>query len=101
MILFGGCKMGLIFRKRVKLIPGVWLNLSKRGISTSIGGKGLTVNVKGDKVRTTASIPATGISYRSTSTSKHDDSQPAKRSGLGIVLLLLAIGAILLYYSGH
>ena len=55
--------MGLRFRKRVKLFPGLWLNLSKSGVSTSVGTKGLTVNLKGDKARTTVSAPGTGISY--------------------------------------
>ncbi|MGB8408299.1 MAG: DUF4236 domain-containing protein [Gallionella sp.] len=60
--------MGFLFRKRVRIFPGLWLNLSKRGVSTSIGGKGLTVNIKDSKVRTTASLPGTGLSYRTTST---------------------------------
>ena len=55
--------MGLRFRKRVKLFPGLWLNLSKSGVSTSVGTNGLTVNLKGDKARTTVSAPGTGISY--------------------------------------
>ncbi|WP_197328688.1 DUF4236 domain-containing protein [Ralstonia syzygii] len=52
--------MGFGFRKRIKIAPGVAINLSKRGISTSIGGKGLTYNSRG---RVTASIPGTGIRY--------------------------------------
>lgn len=31
--------MGFLFRKRIKIFPGVWLNLSKGGIGTSFGGK--------------------------------------------------------------
>jgi hypothetical protein len=30
--------MAFRFRKRIKLLPGVWLNLGKNGISTSEGG---------------------------------------------------------------
>lgn len=33
------------FRRRVKIIPGVHLNFSKRGISTSIGVSGANVTV--------------------------------------------------------
>jgi hypothetical protein len=44
--------MGFLFRKRIRILPGLWLNLSKRGVSTFIGGKGLMVNIKEDKVRT-------------------------------------------------
>jgi len=60
--------MGFRFRRRIKIIPGFWFNVSKSGISTSIGGKGLTVNLKNGKTRTTASIPGTGLSYRTTTT---------------------------------
>lgn len=43
--------MGFRFRKRIKIIPGVWLNLSKGGVSTSVGIKGLTVNLKDGKMQ--------------------------------------------------
>lgn len=39
------------------------MNLSKSGASLSLGGKGATVNVSSRGVRTTYSIPGTGISY--------------------------------------
>ncbi|MEX3930067.1 DUF4236 domain-containing protein [Paraburkholderia sp. BR10936] len=52
--------MGWGFRKSIKIAPGIRVNLSKNGISTSIGGKGLTYNTRG---RVTASIPGTGIRY--------------------------------------
>lgn len=57
--------MGIRFRKRIKILPGFSLNISKRGIrSASIGGKGLTVNVAAKKgAKVTASIPGTGISH--------------------------------------
>ncbi|APR37239.1 DUF4236 domain-containing protein [Paraburkholderia sp. SOS3] len=52
--------MGWGFRKSIKIAPGLRVNLSKSGISTSIGGKGLTYNTRG---RVTASIPGTGIRF--------------------------------------
>jgi len=69
--------MTFLFRKRIKILPGIWLNLSERGTSTSIGGKGLTLNIKEGKVRTTASLPGTGLSYRTTSTNT-----PTTRTGI-------------------
>lgn len=42
------------------MAPGVRLNVSKSGVSTSIGGKGFTYNSRG---RVTASIPGTGIRF--------------------------------------
>ena len=37
--------MGFRFRKRLRIFPGLWLNLSKKGGSLSVGGRGATVNV--------------------------------------------------------
>jgi hypothetical protein len=70
--------MGFRFRKTIKILPGIKLNLSKSGVSTSIGVKGATVNVKkGRATKTTLGIPGTGISYTShspTSKPKQADS---------------------------
>ena len=52
--------MGWSFRKSVKIAPGIRVNFSKSGISTSIGVKGLAYNTRG---RVTASIPGTGIRF--------------------------------------
>ncbi|WP_260858829.1 DUF4236 domain-containing protein [Paraburkholderia sp. BCC1885] len=52
--------MGWSFRRRIKIAPGIRINLSKSGISTSIGGRGFTYNTSG---RITTSIPGTGIRY--------------------------------------
>lgn len=52
--------MGWGFRKSFKIAPGMRVNLSKNGLSTSIGGKGATYNTRG---RMTFSIPGTGIRH--------------------------------------
>ena len=56
--------MGWRFRKSFTVIPGLRLNLSKSGLSASIGGAPFTLNVSPRGVMGTASIPGTGISYR-------------------------------------
>ena len=56
--------MGLRFRKIFSVLPGVRLNVSKSGVSTSLGGHGATVNVGTTGKRTvTLGIPGTGLSY--------------------------------------
>ena len=55
--------MGWRFRKSFKVLPGVRLNVGKKGISTSIGPKGAKVNIGPNGTRFTASIPGTGLSY--------------------------------------
>lgn len=62
--------MGLRFRNTIKIAPGVKLNISKSGISTSIGERGNTVNISKRGVRSTIGIPGTGISYSTMLTGK-------------------------------
>ena len=59
--------MGFKFRRSVKIMPGVKLNFSKRGVSTTFGVKGARYTM-GSGGRRTASvgIPGTGISYVTT-----------------------------------
>jgi len=55
---------GVRFRKTFSVLPGVKFNVSKTGVSTSLGGNGATVNL-GTRSRTvTLGIPGTGLSYR-------------------------------------
>src|SRR5580658_10027785 len=56
--------MGWRFRKSFTVVPGLRLNLSKSGLSASIGGAPFTLNVGPHGLMGTASIPGTGISYR-------------------------------------
>ncbi len=57
--------MGFRFRKIISVVPGVKVNLSKSGASTSIGGHGATVNVGTSGKRTvTLGVPGTGMSYQ-------------------------------------
>lgn len=55
--------MGFRFRKTVKLMPGVRLNISKSGVSTSVGRRGATMNFSKRGVRSTVGLPGTGLSY--------------------------------------
>ena len=57
--------MGFRFRKIISVIPGVKVNLSKSGVSTSLGGRGATVNVGTSGKKTlTLGVPGTGMSYQ-------------------------------------
>lgn len=63
--------MGLRFRKSIKIAPGVKVNINKKSVGVTMGGKGFhhTVNTSGRKT-TSVGIPGTGLSYSSTSQSK-------------------------------
>lgn len=56
--------MAWSYRKRVKIIPGVYLNLSKSGISTSIGVRGASVTLGKSGTYLNTGIPGTGIYKR-------------------------------------
>ena len=57
-----GCPL-IRFRKTVRVIPGVKLNLSGGGASVSVGGRGGTINVGKRGVTSTVGIPGTGLSW--------------------------------------
>jgi Protein of unknown function (DUF4236) len=56
--------MPLQFRKQVKLAKGMYLNLSKSGVSMSVGTKGARMTIGKKGVTESFGIPGTGISYR-------------------------------------
>jgi hypothetical protein len=53
------------FRKSLKIGKGLRLNLSKTGVSASLGGRGHSLNVGPRGVHQTIGIPGSGLSYRS------------------------------------
>jgi hypothetical protein len=71
--------MSIKFRKPIRLIRGLWLNLSKGFPSISIGGRGLTTNIGKRGVRTTIGIPGSGLSY-ATKTEKWQESNSLSRT---------------------
>jgi Protein of unknown function (DUF4236) len=93
--------MGFRLQKRLKIAPGVRLNLSKGVPSVSVGGHGLTANLSPRKgLTTTASIPGSGLSYRQTwnrdARRRHGD--PV--SGFLRTIGLLAFVCFVLLFSG-
>src|ERR1700716_1806153 len=51
------------FRRSKRILPGVRLNLSKSGMSVSMGPRGAHYTVGPRGTRTTVGIPGTGLSY--------------------------------------
>ena len=56
--------MGFRFQKRVSLFPGVRINFSPSGISTTIGVRGASVNLGSKGACLNLGIPGSGLSYR-------------------------------------
>ncbi|WP_306352156.1 DUF4236 domain-containing protein [Flavobacterium sp. '19STA2R22 D10 B1'] len=56
--------MAWSYRKRIKIIPGIHLNFSKRGISTSIGVKGASLNISSSGTYLNTKIPVLDVYCR-------------------------------------
>jgi hypothetical protein len=68
--------MGWRFQKRITILPGVRLNLSRRGVSTSLGPRGADVNMRlGRKPTVNLGIPGSGLSTRFSLTGSSDEPQ--------------------------
>ena len=94
--------MGFKFRKRIKIAPGVNINLSKSGVSTSIGKPGATVNVGKNGVKATVGIPGTGVSYSQqlakseniTSVDERVNKQPHYARSIVFVVLIIILALV-------
>jgi Protein of unknown function (DUF4236) len=66
--------MGFRFRRSVRILPGVKINLSGSGASVSLGGRGFHYTIGPKGTRVTAGIPGTGMSW--TQYSPHSKTRP-------------------------
>lgn len=89
--------MGFRFQRRIRLLPGIRLNISKGGISASIGRRGAWATFGRGRRRTTVGLPGTGLSYTETSRS---DAGPAGGHRLWLFLIaLVALGWALRHWA--
>jgi len=58
--------MGMRFHKSIRLLPFLYLNFSKSGISFSLGHPGAALNLGSKGARGSVGLPGTGLSYRKT-----------------------------------
>lgn len=72
--------MGFRFYRRVRIAPGLTLNMSKRGTSVSVGGRGLHYTLGRHGARTTVGLPGTGLSYTHYSPSQADSSAKGRQA---------------------
>ena len=56
--------MGFRFSKRIKILPGVRVNVGKHGASLSIGPRGASVTMGRNGIHGNVGLPGTGLSYR-------------------------------------
>lgn len=91
--------MGFRLFRRIRVTPGIRINLSKGGLSLSGGVRGARVTVGRRGVRGTAGVPGTGVSYTETSGGGGSTATPQEQDGGGfgwgtLFLVLIVIGLI-------
>ncbi len=88
--------MAIRFHRSFKLLPGVRLNLGKRGVGISAGVRGLRVGVDSrGKQYTSIGIPGTGISARNYA-KQRDPRQVRQFQGAFLLGVLIAIGILVM-----
>ena len=99
--------MAFRFYRRVRLFPGVSVNLSRSGASLSVGVRGAHLTVGKRGVTRTVGIPGTGIFYTSrtgTQTGVHSATPPADvapaGAGLAVAVALVAFALVALAVLG-
>jgi len=81
--------MGFRFRRSFRVLPGLKVNVSKSGVSESIGRRGAWFTIGSRGTRSMVGLPGTGLSF----------SEP-HRGGIGEVgwiFLLLVVVAVLAF----
>lgn len=82
-----GAGVGFRFHRSFRLFPGVRLNLSKSGVSATLGVPGANVNIRGRRLRRTMGIPGSGLSHVEEYTlgkgEPDAELEPAKTAGVG------------------
>jgi hypothetical protein len=85
--------MGFRFQRRVRIAPGVRLNLSKSGIGASVGRTGLRLGLDAKRRKYfSVGLPGTGLSYR-TFFGRPVTPETLKKVGY-VAIAVLIIGAL-------
>ena len=85
--------MGFRFNRRIRILPGVHLNIGKTGISTSVGKRGASLTVGKRGTRATIGAPGTGLSY--SAVSKKPTASSSSKSGAPVWVYVIAVLAVL------
>ena len=93
--------MSFRFQRRIKILPGLRLNVSKTGISWTVGTRGASVTARDGKLTGNVGLPGTGLSYRKRldlpdpDPTIQDPETPHQSSGAPswlILIIVLAVG---------
>ncbi|MEB3203152.1 MAG: DUF4236 domain-containing protein [Candidatus Sericytochromatia bacterium] len=92
-----GDDVGWRFRRTIRLLPGISLNLGMGRPSLSFGRRGARVTLDEEGIRATTGLPGTGLSYSSRAAWRSGQ----RRSGAGVrVLVVLVLLAVMGWVGG-
>jgi hypothetical protein len=97
--------MGFRFNRRIRIriLPGVRINLGKSGVSTSIGGRGAWLTFGRRSTRATVGLPGTGLSctqqLEHARVTETDGRRTAVRAWLWVLLAVVLIASALMTRS--
>lgn len=109
--------MHIRFRRTYKLLPGVHLNVSKHGISTTVGPRGMHLTFNRYGVRQDVGLPGTGLSEygylihggqggsgeeqarRHVQSIHHGEGMGCALPGLGCLAILLVAAVAVVYFG--
>jgi hypothetical protein len=74
-------KMPVRFRRTFQLFPGVKVNVSKGGISFTVGTRGYHLNFSNRGVKQTVGVPGTGVSHSTYLFEDDDEEQKENKDG--------------------
>jgi hypothetical protein len=109
--------MHIRFRRTFKVLPGVKLNISRHGISTSVGARGAHLTFNKFGIRQAVGLPGTGLSEvgylvknkNSGGTSEsaadfhhsihHGEGMGCELEGCGCLIVLILIAAVVAFFG--
>jgi hypothetical protein len=88
--------MSLRFHRRLSILPGLHINLSRSGASVSVGHRGAWVTVGHGQRRVTVGLPGTGLSY----TEQHQ-LEPVHGGHQLLFALVIVVIVAAVWWMGH
>lgn len=72
------------FRRRIRIAPGLYINVSGSGLSASVGPRGASLTLGKRGIFANTSLPGTGLYYRSKLTGSGPKPKAARSPGKGV-----------------